>query len=409
MTSAVTAALDRPEEGDRTRVENRSVEVDAIRAIAAIAVVVSHGSGLALINRGASPAQFVLGTGGQGVLLFFVLSGYLIGGPFVRALVDGHRMPAVGAYGLRRVARIFPAYWVAFVALLLLAPVAVLWWQWPVHLLLLQSWVPRENGAVFFVAWSLGFEATFYVFVPLAAWVASGRLGGSRLNMLAVISLAAWIAGVVTLVAADAVLPTAAPGSALEEVALFGHNGPLLGLTLFAPGVLVALASTAAARQVASGPWAAYRALVRRPALAFPVLAVLLVVAEFAALRRNFVVRDAVSHNLFWLASALFLAIAVEAGSWTRAIARVLAPVGVISYGIYLWHWVFKSWLDATGSTWVRHGDLSASLFDTALLLALTLPAAAASWLLIEKPAMRWAADRVKRQRAVRPAAASHT
>lgn len=401
MTSPVTAALDRPEGGDRTRPRNRSVEVDAIRAIAALAVVVAHGSGLALINRQASAAQFVFLAGGLGVLLFFVLSGFLIGGPFVRALIDGHSMPEKGAYGLRRVARIFPAYWVAFAAMMVVAPMMVHWWQLPVHLLLVQSWVPGENGAVFFVAWSLGFEATFYVFVPLAASVAAARMHGGRLNLLGGISLAAWLSGAATLVAADLVLPSAAPNSLLQQLALFGHDGPLFGLTLFAPGVLVALAGTDEARKRTTGPWALYRALVRRPATAVPILLVVLVAAAVAAWSHSFVVRDAISHNFLWLAAALFLAIIAEAGGWTRALGRVLAPVGLISYGIYLWHWVFKSWLDATGSTWVRRGGLSATLFDIALLLALSVPAATASWFLIEKPAMTWAANRIGRHRAV--------
>jgi peptidoglycan/LPS O-acetylase OafA/YrhL len=400
MTSAVTAALDRPEEGDRTRAKNRSVEVDAIRAIAVLAVVVAHGAGLALINRQASAAQFVLFSGDLGVLIFFVLSGFLIGGPFVRALIDGHTMPKTGTYGLRRVARILPAYWVAFAAAMVLAPMAVHWWQWPVHLLLVQSWVPGESGAVFFIAWSLGFEATFYVFVPLAASVAAARMHGDRLNSLAAISLAAWLGGAATLVVADLVLSSATANSILQQLAFFGHDGPLLGLTMFAPGVLVALASTDEAGRRAAGPWAVYRDLVR-PATAVPVLLVALAAAAVTAWSHNFVVRDAITRNLLWVAAALFLAIIAEARGGSRPLGRILAPVGVISYGIYLWHWVLKSWLDATGSTWVRRGSLSASFFDIALLLALTVPAAVASWFLIEKPAMTWAANRIGRHRAV--------
>src|SRR5262249_10509534 len=111
---------------------------------------------------------------GAGVLIFFSLSGYLIAGPFLRALVDGRPLPGIRSYLVRRVARIYPAYWLAFGAVLLLLwpPGGVRAYQVPVHLLLLQSsWpVNGEPTAIFFVAWTLGVEMAFYAFVPLAAW-----------------------------------------------------------------------------------------------------------------------------------------------------------------------------------------------------------------------------------------------
>src|SRR5439155_18197128 len=96
--------------------------------------------------------------------------------PFIRALVEGTPLPRTGPYLLRRATRIYPAYWLAFGAVLLL-----LWpqggvrpYQYPVHLLLLQSSWPHagEPTAIFFVSWTLGIEIAFYVFVPIAAALA---------------------------------------------------------------------------------------------------------------------------------------------------------------------------------------------------------------------------------------------
>ena len=42
------------------------------------------------------------------------------------------------------------------------------------------------------------------------------------------------------------------------------------------------------------------------------------------------------------VSSGLVLATFVH-GGWTRPVARVLARVGLVSYGIYLWHWVILS------------------------------------------------------------------
>ena len=45
--------------------------------------------------------------------VFFVLSGFLLYRPFVRARLLGGPAPPGAAYGWRRVLRIVPAYWVA--------------------------------------------------------------------------------------------------------------------------------------------------------------------------------------------------------------------------------------------------------------------------------------------------------
>jgi peptidoglycan/LPS O-acetylase OafA/YrhL len=47
------------------------------------------------------------------VPIFFVLSGFLLYGPFVRARLAGREAPDTEAYGWQRVMRIVPAYWVA--------------------------------------------------------------------------------------------------------------------------------------------------------------------------------------------------------------------------------------------------------------------------------------------------------
>ena len=54
--------------------------------------------------------------------------------------------------------------------------------------------------------------------------------------------------------------------------------------------------------------------------------------------------RHAAQGPLFGIASGLILATFVY-GGWTRRMARVLAPIGLVSYGVYLWHWVILSTL----------------------------------------------------------------
>src|SRR3954463_4951905 len=137
----VAAALARDETGDRSAERARSAPLDAVRALAALMVLVAHASFVA--NDGvAGPVLTALRQMfGAGVLIFFSLSGYLIAGPFLRALAAGDELPRAVPYLVRRAARIYPAYWLALGAVLVL-----LWpaggvepYQFPVHVLLLQS------------------------------------------------------------------------------------------------------------------------------------------------------------------------------------------------------------------------------------------------------------------------------
>src|SRR5690349_3006091 len=135
---------------------------------------------------------------GVGVWIFFAASGYLIAGPFLKALLDGRPIPPVRRYALRRAVRIFPAYWVALAAILLFATGSALihWWQLPVHAFLVRGLVPGELKSIFLVAWSLGVEAIFYVLVPICARAVRRVAGESPVpvNRLVVGVLGLWCA-----------------------------------------------------------------------------------------------------------------------------------------------------------------------------------------------------------------------
>jgi peptidoglycan/LPS O-acetylase OafA/YrhL len=106
---------------------------DPLRGIAALSVVLSHIVGLAVLSwvidegiRGPvdafGPVGDVVGAGGTfGVSIFFVLSGYLLSRPFLRA-ANGEPLPSLSRYARNRVLRIVPAYW-ALLAVIVLAVV----------------------------------------------------------------------------------------------------------------------------------------------------------------------------------------------------------------------------------------------------------------------------------------------
>ncbi|WP_280154891.1 acyltransferase [Piscinibacter sp. XHJ-5] len=114
--------------------------------------------------------------GNSGVDLFFVLSGYLIYGTLMR------RPQSFGAFMIRRVRRIYPAFLVVFVTYMALAfaipslgaklPATGLPSYFLANLLLLPGLFPIEP--LITVAWSLSYEMFFYLLLPVV--IALARL-----------------------------------------------------------------------------------------------------------------------------------------------------------------------------------------------------------------------------------------
>jgi acetyltransferase len=386
----------------------RSSNLDAVRAIAALMVLAGHAYVFSVAHASEGEKSVVVKGLLSGIALFFVLSGFLISGPFLRALLDGRRPPAAGRYAIRRSARILPAYWVALVAGVALVTSSELahWWQVPLHGSLMQNLAIGESGRLLFVAWTLSVEAMFYIFVPLAAlavwWFRRDK--GVSLEALAAgvlilgIGSVAWLLGTSAIVTPDAI----AAGDFPKSFRLLGWVLPNF-LYAFAPGALIYLAETPEA-QVRAGVWAFYRRLKAHPgtmaigALAFLCLAVLL--------RGNAHSRLVYAlHNVpLSLGGGLAVIAFMGEGPKRRAAARLLAPIGLISYGIYLWHAVVRGAVLKHAIGWVPglHGGYGAWPFQIAFLLILTVPLALASWLLIERPLLRRTSAWDRRRRAPR-------
>ncbi|HEV2813351.1 MAG TPA: acyltransferase [Solirubrobacteraceae bacterium] len=366
-------------EGGAAEAGRRSPDLDAIRAVAVLAVLAAHAyllGGSAPPHTSRDPGDMLINAGGQGIWLFFALSGYLISGPFVRTLLRGEPLPPAGGYALRRAARIIPAYWIAFAAILVLLPVAggLEWWQVPLHGALLHNLVPGEGQALFFVAWTLGIEALFYAFVPLAALAVRRAAGPRPLHprTLAVGVGALWLASIAWSAWAAAEYPNVGPFAAVANADVFRLSLPAL-LSVFCPGILMAVALDSGWRP-------------RRPELLAAGALAVGAVALYANTTSSTVVLD-LSRQVWAVAAGLALAAALAGWGRLRPLARALAPIGLVSYGLYLWHYVTVRVLEHEGVA-VQAGALSWPL-RAALVLAISVPLALASWLLVERPLLR--------------------
>ena len=148
----------------------RSHTLDAIRGIAILQVLVWHYLVPSLNHHGTFLSLLLsasLNLTWTGVDLFFVLSGFLIGG----ILMDNREATNMfSVFYARRILRILPLYALTIALFQLFGPPASLWpyltftqnmvWAADGH------WGPTWTG----VTWSLAVEEQFYLVLPLIVW-----------------------------------------------------------------------------------------------------------------------------------------------------------------------------------------------------------------------------------------------
>ena len=374
---------------------------DSLRGLAVLAVVVFHVFLLtgALNRRGIGDAVAVLGS--LGPVLFFALSGFLLYRPWVVRRPTGREPPSVARYARRRALRILPAYWFALTALAVFPGIAGAftgdWWR---YYFFLQLYDPATLGLGIPVAWTLCVEVSFYVLLPL--WglaLRRVRHGWIRAELTALAGLAA----------CGALVQAAAARQALPLVLSQSLPGQI---PWFAVGMALAVASVAEHHGGRRAP----RRVIERPGLCW--LGAALAVAGLTLVRRQ-------QGGLLGIVAALhaeqpypkiaadvaltaaFLALVLlpatfgqNAGGHVRRLlaARPLALLGLISYGVFLWHLTIAEVLilpAAPGHFDAAGLDLAARLpaGRTAILLVLTLAlscaVAAASYRVIELPFLR--------------------
>ncbi len=343
------------------RARERFPEVDGLRGIAIWLILFGHFFVLeyAAELRGVSTLAFnICSRFSWGVDLFFVISGFLIGGIL---LDQRHSVALLKTFYLRRALRIWPLYFL--IVLLLIGP--MYWMGFPAqsryvpywsYLLFGQNiWMSAGFWALFAFGplWSIAVEEQFYVLAPLLVRRASVR----RINTLVVITIALAVAMRVVCIFVSAINPTTFTLCRLDAIAIgfFGallmRNGRSFCRRLLEPRQLRRLVAFLLPGFVG------FAACTQLPVYLVPVAPLYVAV--------------------FFLAVLLF-AISDPDAMMSRALRnRLLVTSGNYCYFLYLFHYTI---LDNIG---LAIGD---RLLVRLLSLGVTFLLAAISWRLVEMP-----------------------
>lgn len=407
---------------------------DGYRAYAVFGVVFLHillfSGVLPLVGSGWMLA-LVHGTLGQSIDVLFIVSGFVVFLPTVARAGD---FGSVKAYGIRRAARLVPAYWAILAIVLVLLATVPTDFALPyptvanvgVHLAFLQAPVGMAqtlymgfgvDGAV----WTLSLEVGFYLLLPLVAsrYFRRPFLG---LAIAAAVTIG-WheaiihFSGITSALGLHPSLATSVRlmGGALTQLPFFAFS---FGLGMTAAWAYVRLRETRTPAQLTRG------ALVGGAAglIALILFAYLVgrastspgMVANSERGRLSPILALGYSASI----TTLMLAIAVAGPRWQRPFSYPrVRQLGDISYGVYLVHTVILTYaleaLPSLRSATKQIGPFSlgdGSLRTVAVLTAVVIPGSImygyVSARVLERPIRRWAQLFAHRDSALRSAPA---
>jgi peptidoglycan/LPS O-acetylase OafA/YrhL len=342
--------------------ELRVRRLESVRALAALAVLESHAWGWHNGYQARAGDTFfhrIFVAGDFGVNVFFTLTGFLLFSAFAREITEEGQKVDLRRYFQNRALRILPLYYAVVLVYLPIAGRAGLWGQWLTFLGFGENYSRATFLQVDPPMWSLAVEVQFYLLLPLLTW-GFLKVFGRRYKVLAALLLAAGIV--------SAILSTQYAHS--PTAPLFLQRSMFINFNFFAAGMLLALGALTFKGDLAE------RRIVGRStlwfALSIPIFAVGIGYPQLIPL-------TALATMLVVGGAGLRL----RPGMVTSVLdTRVLASLGVISYSLYLWHYPIVKEFAGLGP--FRH-------FAVLLLasLAVCIPIAFASYMLIEAPFLR--------------------
>ncbi|WP_404310496.1 acyltransferase family protein [Neorhodopirellula lusitana] len=131
--------------------------IEGARGIASLLVFVSHLH----LSMGHWLDRY-LDLGKIGVVLFFLISGFLVLPSFVS------RFQVIN-FAIRRFFRLYPVYWLSILLAIALMPDSLAWWEYGVNVTMMQQFIGVPNAIS--VYWTLTIEMAFYFFLVATALV----------------------------------------------------------------------------------------------------------------------------------------------------------------------------------------------------------------------------------------------
>jgi peptidoglycan/LPS O-acetylase OafA/YrhL/peroxiredoxin len=325
----------------------RFSELDALRGLSAVAIVVLHSyqdsrtiTGYAYANDYLLRNLIVNLDFGLGV--FFALSGFVVFLPFAKAIIEGRDHMGIREYATRRTFRILPLYFVAIV---------VVWnsryYGGPDqfrdllrHLTFTQIY---NNQRIFYTigpAWSLAVEVHYYVFTGLLVWILTkiGRRVASRRRRIVLVAAVPAVAAVVSIAfkAWAYYIRHDALDNAIGAKHYTVYYSALARADGFAFGMLLAVIFVAIGKWRAPTPW-------------IPRMLTIAALVPFCCMVafRGDRPTDPAFVDLFYyswigLGTTLIMGAVVISNTEWRSL-RIMRSVplqflGMVSYSLYLWH-----------------------------------------------------------------------
>jgi peptidoglycan/LPS O-acetylase OafA/YrhL len=377
---------------------------DGVRGLAALGIVLVHVAMAVHANTGTAYGDYVIRL--EVVLtFFFVTSGFVLYRPYVAGRLGVGRAPRLSSYARNRFLRIVPAYWLAMTALAITVGLGGFWTDhtWSYYAFLQEVDRGWAFGGIL-PTWSLTVEVSFYILLPLVAWLmVRNSRGRTRSQILK--REGALIATLVLIGLAYRIWIESKhgydPGSNLWAFLPAQIDSIALGM-----GLAVLSAAYAGGKRKPRP----LELIERRPGLAWLfALAVFVFAAKGNGFSGDFgkpvsTGQWVLQHELYGLIAIGFVLPAVFGGGSRKGIPRrVLGSraamwFGTISYGVFLYHdnvaYALKD------SSLARIWDFAPMLGLTIATLLVSTACAAASYYLVERPLLR-----LKRTRTTAPSA----
>lgn len=354
-----------------------SPPLDGLRAVAILLVLATHISQhIPAVASQLGPTSWIrpLNNGWVGVDLFFVLSGFLVGGAVLRAIAAGRF--SFRTFYLRRFFRILPAYFAVILVLCVIRFGCPGFGRGPhfrltdliPNVLLVTDYWPEAIGIP---SWSLSIEEHFYLLVPLLLVFARKFQPATRCNLLLGFVFAALFARMLTYYVWD--LGHTTLGDNVLRLIYYPFHTRMDELAM---GVLVA----AIHQESPHGPPNSVRGVAS---------ALGLLLAGYVYLSGGFYGRwGAITLQYTLLAigfgAVLWSVLPAQPVTWLARLlsARCWVPVARLSYSIYLTHLVIFQYVD---------DPARAPLLSLVIMIGCGLAVALPLFLFVEEPLHRYA------------------